>query len=62
MPVDRVIHLRPEHRISVVAVVIECSCGDVFEADTETEAIRDWEIHVSDEAHNGGHGTERPPT
>jgi hypothetical protein len=53
-PVDRVIHLRPDHKISVVEVVLECSCGDVFTGDTEAEAIRDWEVHVSDETHTGG--------
>ena len=37
------------HRIVAVTVLLECACGDLFEGDTENQAMRDYEIHASDE-------------
>jgi hypothetical protein len=50
MPVDRVIFLFGDHQLAAIEVVVECTCGDVFSAETEGQAIRDWQIHVQDEA------------
>jgi hypothetical protein len=62
-PVDRVVFLpHNDHRITAVTVIVDCACGHCSEADTEELAIEEWEQHVENEAHTGGHGTERPPT
>lgn len=37
-----------QHRIVTVEVVVGCECGDLFAGDTESGAIRDYEVHVQE--------------